>query len=302
MRRSSLVIAVCFAASVAWGQLGLQGQSAKNPELVRALDAVSAALLNAQRDAASGKMIPFRESLNATNVVWADCYRKYREWPTSDTAWRSNFDSINTALLNAVNQASPGNNLPAAKVQIDSAVSTLSGLRSRNGVLDLIGSMSTLNTSLEGLQTTIEGLKGRPLTPADVTALQAAFGSFRGSYSVFTQAALDANAFGLGDGELESLRKLIIVQNVGIDTVYNVLSNPDTPQLVTQWQSLRDQIVAMLTDLQTKAPAAAAAPVATEEMKAGELQPQKDNGQPAPDNSNPGPGRDRPRLLPRLRR
>jgi len=298
MRNASLLIATLFVSTMAWGQLGLEGQSAKDPELVRALDAASAAFLNAQREAANGRMAPFREALNRANERWAECYGKYREWPTSDTAWRSNFDAINNALLNAVNQASPGNNLPAAKVQIDSAVSTLSSLRSRNGVLDLMGSMDNLNTALEGLQTTIAGFKGRPLTPADVTALSASFGAFRDNYAVFTQAALDANAFGLGDGELESLRKLIVVQNVGIDTVFSVLSNPDSPQLVTQWQSVRDQIIAMLTDLRAKTPA----PAVTEEAQAADLQSVPDNGQPGKDNGSPDAGRERPRLLPRLRR
>lgn len=298
MRALSSVILAYLLTSLAWAQVGLEGQSAKNPDLVRALDAASAAFANAQRDAASGNMVKFRESLNTANLRWAECYGKFREWPTRDTAWRSNFDSINNALLNAVNQVSPGNNLPAAKVQIDSAASTLSNLRSRNGVLDVIGATKNLNSAVEGLQTAIAGLQGRPLTPADVTALKTSFGSFRDNYAVFTQAALDANAFGLGEGELESLRKLIVVHNIGIDTVYNVLSNPDTPQLVTQWQTLRDQIVEMLKELQTRTPvdtaigeAAAAAPEVT-----------KDNGQPQKDNGSPTQTRERPRLLPRLRR
>ena len=242
MRVLPLSLAAYLLTTMAWGQLGLEGQPAKSPDLVRALDAASTAFANAQRDAANGQMIPFRESLNVANVRWAECYGKYREWPTQDTAWRPNFDAINTALLNAVNQVTPGNNLAAAKVQIDSAASTLAGLRTRNGVLDLRGATDTLNTSLEGLQTTIAGLQGRPLTPADVAALKASFGTFRDSYTLFTQAAMDANAFGLGEGELANLRKLILLQNIGIDSVYNILSNPTTAQLVPQWQSLADQI------------------------------------------------------------
>ncbi|NUM52386.1 MAG: hypothetical protein HUU46_01960 [Candidatus Hydrogenedentes bacterium] len=293
MRIVSLVAVTYLLTTLALAQKGLEGQPAKDPELVRALDAASAAFLNAQRDAAAGKMLEFRDSLNLANLRWAECYGKYREWPTSDTAWRPNFDAINNALLNAVNQVSPGNNLPAAKVQIDSAASTLTSLRSRNGVLDVLAATENLTKSVEGLQTTIAGLQGRPLTPADITALKTSFGSFRDNYSVFTQAAMDANAFGLGQGELESLRKLIAVQNIGIDTVFNILSNPDTPGLVTQWQSLRDQILTMLTDLRTQAPAseAVAAPQTT-----------VDNGQPSKDNGSPAEPRDRPRLLPRLRR
>jgi hypothetical protein len=295
MRVLPLSIAAYLLTTIAWGQLGLQGQPAKNPDLIRALDAASTAFANAQRDAANGQMIPFRESLNVANVRWAECFGKYREWPTQDTAWRPNFDAINTALLNAVNQLTPGNNLAAAKVQIDSAAGTLSSLRTRNGVLDLRATTGNLSTSLKGLQTTIAGLQGRPLTPADVTALKTSFGTFRDSYTLFTQAALDANAFGLGNGQLESLRKLILVQNIGIDSVYNILSNPDTAQLVPQWQSLRDQIVAMLTDLNKN-------PGTADAAKQGDaLGTQPDNGQPAPDNGSPS-APNRPRLFPRLRR
>lgn len=298
MRVVTWFAAINLLTITTWAQLGLSGQPAKDPELTRALDAASTAFANAQREAANGRMIPFREALNVANVRWAECYGKYREWPTSDTAWRSNFDTINNALLNAVNAVTPGNNLPAAKVQIDSAASTLAGLRSRNGVLDLRGATDKLNTSLEGLQNTIAGFQGRPLTAADVTALKTSFNSFRDSYALFTQAALDANAFGLGQGRLENLRNLIAVQNIGIDTVYNILNDPDTPRLVTQWQSLRQQIVDMLTDLNKDLPAAEAA----QQMQSIEVQTQPDNGQPGKDNGNPNAGGDRPRLFPRLRR
>src|SRR5262245_30998146 len=70
MRFALTVLITCLAATFAWGQLGLEGQSARDPNLVRALDAASAAFLNAQRDAASGQMIPFRESLGRANERW----------------------------------------------------------------------------------------------------------------------------------------------------------------------------------------------------------------------------------------
>ena len=305
MRNAVLLLAALglLLTPAAWGQKGLAGQPAKDPDLMRALDATSAAFATAQRDAANGKKLQLSDSLSVANQRWAECYGKYREWPTSDTAWRSNFDAINGALLNAVNALTPGDNLPAAKAQVDAAVGTLSGLRSRNGILDLPASMDKLNASLEGLNTTIAGLAGKQLTPADVTALKTSFGAVRDSLALFNQAAVDANAFGLGDGELASLRKLILVQNIGIDSIYNILASPSTPQLMTQWQALRDQILAMLKDLQGKAAANPAIATGTATPQTGQSaadpsSTQKDNGDPTVGAEQP----DRPRLFPRLRR
>ncbi len=300
MRVQVLAIAALLLTPLAWGQKGLEGQSAKNADLNRALDAASAALANAQREAANGKVEPFKTALDKANLRWSECYGKYREWPTSDTAWRTNFDAINNLLLGAVNAITPGNSLPAAKANIDGAVSTLSSLRSRNGIVDVLGATDSMISSLDALQATIAGLN-TPLTAADVTALQASFSTFRGNYAVFTQAVIDANAFGLGNGELESLQKLIVVQNIGIDSLNNILSNPQTPGLVTQWQTLREQIRTMITDLQSKGPSAEALQAAT---SAEQMKNQPDNGQPQQDNGDPnvGAGNDRPRLFPRLRR
>lgn len=300
MRVQVLVIAALLLTPMAWCQKGLEGQSAKNPDLIRALDAASAALANAQREAANGKVEPFKAALDKANLRWSECYGKYREWPTSDTAWRSNFDSINNLLLAAVNAITPGNSLPAAKANIDGAVSTLSSLRSRNGIVDVLGATDSMLSSLDALQATIGGLN-TPLTAADVTALQASFSTFRGKYAVFTQAVIDANAFGLGNGELESLQKLIVVQNIGIDSINNILSNPQTPGLVTQWQTLREQIRTMIADLQSKGPSADALQAAA---SAEQMKNQSDNGQPQQDNGDPNVGAesDRPRLFPRLRR
>ena len=300
MRVQVLVVAALLLTPMAWCQKGLEGQSAKNPDLIRALDAASAALANAQREAANGKVEPFKAALDKANLRWSECYSKYREWPTSDTAWRSNFDSINNLLLAAVNAITPGNSLPAAKANIDGAVSTLTSLRSRNGIVDVLGATDSMISSLDALQATIGGLN-TPLTAADVTALQASFSTFRGKYAVFTQAVIDANAFGLGNGELESLQKLIVVQNIGIDSINNILSNPQTPGLVTQWQTLREQIRTMIIDLQSKGPSAEMLQAAA---SAEQMKNQPDNGQPQQDNGDPtvGAESDRPRLFPRLRR
>lgn len=295
MRKLFHIVVVSVAVSLsAWAQVGLQGQPAKDPELSRALDRAYVAFTNAQREAAAGKKQAFTDALNVANVRWAEVYGKYREWPTSDTAWRPNFDAINAALLNAVNALTPGDNLPAAKAQMDAATSTLNSLRSRNGIIDIRAAGDTLHNSLNTLETTIAGLQGRPLTAADVEALRGSFGSFRDAWLVYSQALVDFNAFGLGDGRLEQMRQYILLQNIGIDSIYNILSNPQTGSLVTEWQGLRDRVLAMLQELQqeTIAADAAAAAAATPATPAEQ------------DKSGPGGigDRDRPRLFPRLRR
>ena len=295
MYRASFAALLCTVSLVAQAQTGLQGQSAKNADLTRALDNVSAALANAQRQAASGSLQSTKDALNIANVRWADCYGQYKTWATSDTAWQPNFESINSALLNAVNALTPGNNLAGAKAQIDFAATTLTSLRARNKIPDIKSSAAKLDTSLKSLEAAITALQGKTLTPADIDSLQTAFGSFRDTWTIFTQDVIDVNALGLGQGKLDDLSQYVALQNVAIDSIYNILKSPDTRQLLTQWQSVRSRIADLLTSLnediqKSETSATADATGAT------------DASSDATDTSKDGAGKDRPRLFPRLRR
>lgn len=292
--RFTLYIALLAAATVASAQTGLQGQSANNAEMNKAIDRAAVALANALRVANTGDLQSTKDALNIANVRWAELYSLYKSWPTSDTAWKSNFESINTALLNAVNALTPGNNLPGAKTQINSAVTTLASLRSRNGIPDIRTSAASLDTSLKALETSITALQGRPLTPADIDNLQKSFGSFRDNWTLFSQDVIDVNALGLGEGKLDDLARFIALQNVALDSINNVLKNPDTRTLLTQWQSVRSQIQDLLTNLNSDiqnsqtAEEAAAATQGAEDPSADAKSGDHANG--------------RPRLFPRLRR
>ncbi len=299
MRMYAFSLACLVIVGTAWAQKGLEGQSAKNSELTRALDAASTAFAAAQRDAAQGDKEAFKRSLNVANVRWAECYGPFREWPTSDTAWRSNFDSINTNLLNCVNALTPGDNLPVAKAQIDAAANTLTGLKSRNGVVDIRVASTSLDTALKNLETTITGLQGRPLTPADVDALKTSYGAVRDGWVLFTQATIDYNALGFEPGRLQRFRENIALQTIAIDSIYNVLSNPDTRELVPQWQSVRDQLVALLTDVNKEMDVAGIAAQQTDTTAAGTAKMTVPDRGGTGDENEP---EERRRLLPRLRR
>ncbi|HRI87597.1 MAG TPA: hypothetical protein PLJ47_03700 [Candidatus Hydrogenedentes bacterium] len=298
MRIPGVAAAACLFAVCAFAQRGLSGQDAQDPELTRALDAASVAIAAAQRAAAEGRVVPFKDALNNAGVRWAECYGKYREWPTADTAWRSNFDSINTNLLNAVNAITPGNNMAAAKAQVDAAASTLTGLKNRNGVVDIRLAASSLDTALQNLTTTITGLQGRPLTPADVDALKTSYGAVRDGWLLFSQATIDYNALGFEPGRLERYRETIALHTIGIDSINNILSNPDTRTLVTQWQSVRDQLVALLKEVNGEMDTVGVPvtdPVTTP-TDAAKAIPDRGGTGPAPETPT-----GRPRLLPRLR-
>ncbi|MDZ4859227.1 MAG: hypothetical protein SGI88_09585 [Candidatus Hydrogenedentes bacterium] len=299
MRTFAAFCIVCIMVANAMAQVGLEGQPAQNAELTRALDAASAAFAAAQRDAAAGHSESFKRSLNVANVRWAECYGQYRQWPTSDTAWRPNFDSINTNLLNAVNAITPGDSLPAAKAQIDAAAATLTALKTRNGVIDIRASTTGLQTALEGLNTTITGFQGRPLTTADVEALRVSYGAARDGWVLFSQAMIDYNALGYEPGRLQRFREMIALQTIGIDSIENILNNSDTPTLLTQWQSVRAQILALLTEINGDV-AASGVPAAMPTPGTP-----TDAAKTVPDRGGTGDGREsaeRPRLLPRLRR
>lgn len=293
----SLVIVMCCVAPVALAQVAPSGQSAQNAELTRALDRATTAFSNARQDAADGDAAALRASLNKANEAWADCYGRYREWPTNDAGWRRDFDAINNALMNAVNALTPGKSVPGAKAQIDFAVSTLNGLRSRNGITDIRGALEKLQTDTEALQKTIAGLHAGQLTAADISALKTSFQSFRDSWVLFTQAAIDVNAFGLEPGKLEDLEQIILLVNIGIDGINNILRNPNTSNLISQWQDVRSRTLALIQQLQ---PAAEALPTDSPDLPMVEDR----GGAPESKSESAGPGglRQRPRLLPPPRR
>ncbi|MCC6697732.1 MAG: hypothetical protein IT365_19045 [Candidatus Hydrogenedentes bacterium] len=291
-------IAFCLlCAVIAVPVLGQVPQTITDTELTRYLDRASKALIKASKDAEKGQAVALRESLKRANEAWMDCYGRYRQWVSADTGWQKDFDAITASLTSAVNALTPGNSVPNAKVQIDAALATLTALRDRNGVPDLEATMDEVSKSLKSMQATMSALGGKRLTSGDIKSLQVSYTDAAESWQRFTKAAVDLNVLGLSSGELDKLRKMVALQNVSLDTISNVLKNPETARLVAELQSAQDQLAELvqqlnpnLTDSDSDEPAAGD----SEDTAADD----------SDDSTKDGRGRprllpDRPRLLPR---
>lgn len=244
----TLTLSIILAA-VAIPALAQTSQAVKDPELTRYFDRVSRAMLDAQSVAESGDSIQFRQALKAVNEAWEAVYSRYRAWATSDTNWQADFDAIQTYLINATNAITPGDNLPNAAAQLDAAAAKLSGLRDRNGVPDLIGTAEDMGGSLKSLQDTVKSLQGKRYTDSDYKVLMADFDAALTSWKKLTQAVIDTNVLGLSSGQLDSLQRLITLQNVGFETLDNVLKNPDTLTLLNNLQDMQDRLAMLMSEL-----------------------------------------------------
>ncbi|MBX7256892.1 MAG: hypothetical protein K1Y02_11070 [Candidatus Hydrogenedentes bacterium] len=224
-------------------------QAVKDPELTRYFDRVSRAMLDAQSIAASGDSTQFRGALKAVNEAWEPVYSRYRAWATSDTNWQTDFDAIQTFLINATNAITPGDNLPNASAQLDAAAAKLSDLRERNGVPDLIGTAEDMGASIKSLQDTVKSLQGKRYTNSDYELLKADFDDALTSWKKLTQAVIDTNVLGLSSGQLDSLQRVITLQNVAFETLDNVLKNPDTLTLLNNLQDIQDRLASLMSEL-----------------------------------------------------
>ena len=272
-------------------------QAITDVELTRYLDRASKALNKASKDAADGQAIALRESLKRANERWMDCYGRYRQWVSSDTSWQKDFDSITASLTNATNALTPGNSVPNAKVQIDAALATLTALRNRNGVPDLEATMEEVSKALKAMQVTTKALEGKRMTADDIKSLQTSYGEASDSWQRFTKAAIDLNVLGLSPGELNTLRKLVALQDLRLDTVNNVLKNPETARLVAELQSAQDQLAELIEQLNPNLTDS------TRDESAGE-DAEDTSADDSDGSTKDGRGRprllpDRPRLLPR---
>ena len=285
--RAIVLCLLCAATAVP--VLGQVPQTITNTELTRYLDRASKALTKASKDAEKGQAVALRESLKRASEAWMDCYGRYRQWVSADTNWQKDFDSITTSLTNATNALTPGNSVPNAKVQIDAALATLTALRDRNGVPDLEATVDEVSKSLKSMQATMSALGGKRLTSDDIKSLQMSYTDAADSWQRFTKAAIDLNALGLSSGELDKLRNLVALQNISLDTIKNVLKNPETARLVAELQSAQDQLAELVQQLNPNLTDSA-----SDEPAAGDAQ---DTSAEDSDDSTKG-GRNRPRLLP----
>jgi len=273
MRTISVSIVVLLGSVAALAQTT---QAVKDPELTRYFDRATRAMTDAQSVAASGDAIQFRKALKTVNETWQDVYSRYRAWSATDTNWQTDFDAIQTFLINATNAITPGENLPNAAAQLDAAAAKLAALRDRNGVPDLIGAAQETGDSLKSLQVSVKSLQGQRITDTDYKSMKTTFDDALASWKKLTQAVIDVNALGLSNGQLDSLQRLISLQNVGFETVDNVLKNPDTLTLLNNLQDMQDRLAQFMEELSPSMIAAGMTDTsttdttATSETKSGE--------------------------------
>lgn len=276
---SFVAAALCLATAF--------GQPITDPELTRALDRASAAIALAQADAANNDGDALLDSLKIANERWLECFNRYRSWPTADVSWATDFDRILGELTSATNAITPGNSVPNAKTHLDNAASILQALRDRNGVPDVRAAMASLRTALRDLETATSAVQGKAITAADVANIQSKWQQAITSYNALATAVIETNALGLGEGPLNALRKLFAMQSIRLETVNNILKNPNTPALLAQLQIARDHFFDILEQLQRHLPADS---------------PAKILGAPPSSSGQPAQPAQRPRLFPRLQR
>ncbi|MFA6244854.1 MAG: hypothetical protein WC655_28175, partial [Candidatus Hydrogenedentales bacterium] len=117
------------------------------------------------------------------------------------------------------------------------------------GVRDLMGTAEDTGAALKSLQDSVKSLQGKRYTDSDYTMLKASFDDALTSWKKLTQAVIDTNALGLSSGQLDSLQRLITLQNVGFETLDNVLKNPDTLTLLNNLQDMQDRLAQFVEEL-----------------------------------------------------
>ncbi|MBN2307537.1 MAG: hypothetical protein JXR94_01115 [Candidatus Hydrogenedentes bacterium] len=229
----------CAAAATA--------QPVSDPQLTRCLDRVAQALTKAQQDAAKaqegarGGTAALQKSLQELNQVWQTAYRSYRGHYTADPAWPGDFDTINTALLAAVN-ALTARDTATAKSNIDKAAATLKALRDRNGVPDISGALEGVATSLGDFGKALKSVSGKGLTVDDLAGLRAPLLQAIETWQTFTRAVLDVNALGLSQGDLNRLEEMVARQNTWLDFLSSASTNEAVSNLLDSLGQARDDL------------------------------------------------------------
>lgn len=221
-----------FAAAIAAYAQGVSPQPARDAALARTLDNVRTALEAVRRDCAENNARSLPDSLKKANEEWTRAYTEFYEMPTSDTSWKSDFDAVNTALTTTVAKYSSGSSPSTLKSSIDSALSTLGTLRSRNGVPDLRAALDSVEASLSAMEQVIDALRGKKLTPEEIAQLQANLTEASESWSEFTNAVADVNALSLNDRQLSRFRNLVEAQDRLFERMNNALATENRRELV----------------------------------------------------------------------
>ncbi|GMW03448.1 MAG: hypothetical protein AMXMBFR84_45820 [Candidatus Hydrogenedentota bacterium] len=221
-------------------------------EMTRQLERTAAAFKMARNDAQTNNKPALEKSLTAAHTVWRETYQKYRTYTTSDRAWATDFDAIQALLTNATNALSPGDNVAQCATHVQTALETLEGVRSRNGVPDLQGTIAEIQDSLGKLNTNVRKLQGKTPSVDDVQTYVTMMQDMQTAWKRFIQGLIDFNALGLGDGDLRTMQTYINNQDKVFQALISAINSPNTSAMLaslqqsqTQLEALRDQIDAI---------------------------------------------------------
>jgi hypothetical protein len=82
-----------------------------------------------------------------------------------------------------------------------------------------------------------------------LTALQASYQQAFTSWQKFIQALIDTNALGLGEGQLNTLKQLVTVQNLRFETLNRILKDPNTATLLANLQEIQTQLDELMAQI-----------------------------------------------------
>jgi hypothetical protein len=200
-------------------------QGAKEPGLAQTFDKVRTAFEALQKTCADNDTRNLSAPLKAANERWSDAYKAFYEMPNADEQWKIDFDTVNTALAKAISDYGSGATASAIKPGIDSAIATLTTLRTRNGVPDLRAALEAVETATTAMEQAVQAMSGRKLSPEDVAQLQVNLTQATTSWQEFSQAVTDTNALNLNDRQLDRLKDLVDVQNKLFERLNNALAS-----------------------------------------------------------------------------
>ena len=210
-------LAVLLAGACAWCQ-GLPAASLA--PVTRALDDFGRKFEPALTDAREGDLAGLRVSLPRANQAWRAIYHAFRDTPTTDAQWQTDFDAILAAFEAATNAVSPEADAEKAKAQLEAAAQTLEGLRTRNDLPDVQAAVQEVRDSVGDMQDVATKMQQKNLTADELASLSTQLEATTTVWRDCCQVLLEVNPLALNDKQLARAKQLAKLQN----RVFNGLS------------------------------------------------------------------------------
>lgn len=212
--------------------IGTTAAAQMDPGIIKTLDNVRSTVEAAKRDAEAGDARKLSDSLKVANETWTAALAMLYDSPTSDTNWKTDLDTMSTAMFSAVGAYNNGESMSTVKVKLDTVLATLATFRTRNKIPDLRAAIEGVKNSLDAMKTAAQAMQGRKLSADEVLALQTNLGAATSTWTQFCQAVVASNALNLEEGQLKRLRELVAAQDRLFERLNRALSTENRRELV----------------------------------------------------------------------